>query len=126
ANSRGIPHPVSFPLKLAEDVIRTFSKPNDMVIDPFVGSGTTAIAAKRLGRNSIAFDIMPEYVRLARERLKAEGLRPLNRLKPELQHPRSLRLFLRAKRLTKLDMRLFFCILAKTLKLNRRYTPLSL
>ena len=46
------------------------SRPGDIVFDPFIGSGTTAVAAKRLGRRFLGCDIKPEYVKIAEERLK--------------------------------------------------------
>ena len=63
-------HPAQFPLDLAKDHITSWSNPNDLVFDPFMGSGTTAIAAKLLGRNYLGCDISPEYVELATKRLQ--------------------------------------------------------
>lgn len=62
-------HPATFPDRLAEDLIKCFSVPGDLVLDPMVGSGTTAIAAKRLGRHYLGIDVAPAYVNLARDRL---------------------------------------------------------
>jgi DNA modification methylase len=42
---------------------------DDVVLDPFIGSGTTAVAAKQLGRHFVGFDISPDYCRLAEERI---------------------------------------------------------
>ena len=61
------PHPAPFPLAFAERCIAATS--GQMVLDPFMGSGTVALAAKRLGRNFIGIDISPEYCQLAEERL---------------------------------------------------------
>lgn len=58
-------HPATFPLSLAVDHIRSWSNPGDVVLDPMVGSGTTAVAAIETGRNFIAFDISDEYVDIA-------------------------------------------------------------
>jgi DNA modification methylase len=58
-------HPAPFPLTLAERLIRMFSFVGDTVLDPFMGSGTTNLAAARLGRNSIGVEIEPTYVTLA-------------------------------------------------------------
>ena len=63
-------HPAPFPLELALRCIE--STKAQIVLDPFMGSGTTAIAAKRLGRDFIGFEISPEYCCLAEERIKAE------------------------------------------------------
>jgi DNA modification methylase len=62
-------HPASFPEKLAEDHILSWSNPGDVVLDPFVGSGTTCKMAKKHGRMYIGFDNSPEYVQIANNRL---------------------------------------------------------
>ncbi|MDQ6727427.1 MAG: site-specific DNA-methyltransferase [Actinomycetota bacterium] len=54
-------HPAPFPLSLAERLIRMFSFVGDTVLDPFLGTGTTAAAAARCGRNSIASEVNPAY-----------------------------------------------------------------
>ena len=63
-------HPAVFPDALAEDIIRCYSKEGGTVLDPFLGSGTTAAMAKKTGRKYIGIDIEPEYCRLARERVE--------------------------------------------------------
>ena len=50
-------------------LIEKSSKPNDIVLDPFLGSGTTAVACKELGRNYIGIEISPEYCKIAEKRL---------------------------------------------------------
>ena len=65
-------HPAPFPLELATRLIRMFSFTGDTVLDPFCGSGTTMVAAMRMGRNSIGVDIDPEYCLMAAGYLKAE------------------------------------------------------
>lgn len=65
-----IDHPAMFPLKLAEDQIKTWSNKGDLVLDPFVGSGTTGIASLDLGRNFIGIDIVEKYYKIAEERLQ--------------------------------------------------------
>lgn len=65
-------HPAPFPMELATRLIRMFSFTDDTVLDPFCGSGTTMVAALRLGRNSIGIEIDPEYCRMAARYLKAE------------------------------------------------------
>jgi site-specific DNA-methyltransferase (adenine-specific) len=67
---KSIGHPAVFPLKLATDHILSWSNPGDLVLDPFIGSGTTAIAAVNNGRNFIGYEISSEYCKLAEERLK--------------------------------------------------------
>lgn len=62
-------HGAEFPLALAGRCIALTSREGDLVVDPFVGSGTTAIAAVKLGRRCVAFDISEKYVELARTRV---------------------------------------------------------
>lgn len=59
-------HPAKFPRELVRRVVRLFSDEDDIVLDPFVGSGTTGTTALREGRRFIGFDIVSEYVELAR------------------------------------------------------------
>ncbi len=66
-------HPAPFPLKLAERLIRMFSFVGDVVLDPFMGTGTTNVAAARWGRNSVGFEIEPLYLEEAFRRLEQEG-----------------------------------------------------
>jgi site-specific DNA-methyltransferase (adenine-specific) len=65
-------HAASFPVALPEWFIKLFTQPGDIVCDPFMGSGTTAVAAKNLGRNYFGIDANPEYVKVAKERLLLE------------------------------------------------------
>lgn len=62
-------HPATFPVSLAAHVIKLFTHQGELVLDPFVGSGTTLVAARDLGRNAIGADLSPEYVDLSRNRL---------------------------------------------------------
>jgi len=62
-------HPAPFPVSLAERLIRMFSFVGDIVLDPFMGTASTNIAASRCGRNSIGIEVDPSYFRLARKRL---------------------------------------------------------
>ena len=66
-------HPAPFPLELADRLVRMFSFAGDTVLDPFVGTGTTLVAAAEAGRNSIGVEIDPAYGRLAKERLATMG-----------------------------------------------------
>jgi len=63
-------HPAPFPLELAERLIRMFSFVGDTVYDPFLGTGTTSLAAARCGRNSVGTEIDPEYYKAAVDRLE--------------------------------------------------------
>ena len=64
-------HPAPYPEELAERLIRMFSFAGDTVLDPFVGTGTTMVAAAKWGRSSIGVEISPEYASLSRRRLEA-------------------------------------------------------
>jgi len=65
-------HPAPFPLKLASRLVRMFSFQDDVVLDPFCGTGATMVASSRYSRNSIGIDIDPEYCRMAARFLKKE------------------------------------------------------
>jgi site-specific DNA-methyltransferase (adenine-specific) len=69
-------HPAPYPVELAERLIRMFSFAGDTVLDPFLGTGSTSIAALRTGRNSIGNEIEPKYLEPARRRIKAEADQP--------------------------------------------------
>lgn len=62
-------HPAPYPVELAERLIRMFSFVGDTVLDPFLGTGTTSMAAARWGRSSIGVEIDPQSFALARKRL---------------------------------------------------------
>ncbi len=66
-------HPAPFPLEIAHRLISMFSFVGDTVLDPFAGTGTTLVAAARLGRDAIGTEIDPEYVRQSAKRLHAEA-----------------------------------------------------
>ena len=62
-------HPAQKPEKLVERVMLASSNPGDRVLDPFIGSGTTAVVARRLGRAFSGFELNADYIRLALKRL---------------------------------------------------------
>lgn len=62
-------HEAPFPLALAEDHIKSWSNPGDLVLDPFMGSGTTGLAAKNLGRDFIGIEIDEGYFQMSKERI---------------------------------------------------------
>lgn len=66
-------HPAPFPLELAERLIRMFSFVGDTVLDPFMGTGTTSLAASRWGRNSVGFEVDSHYFKMAYDRITREG-----------------------------------------------------
>ena len=70
----GNKHPAQFPQKLAEWVIRLLSPENGLIVDPFVGSGTTAAACVETARNYIGIDISEEYCEYARKRVFSQKL----------------------------------------------------
>lgn len=69
-------HPAPYPVELAERLIRMFSFAGDTVLDPFLGTGSTSIAAICTGRNSIGNEIEPRYMKHASTRIKAEADQP--------------------------------------------------
>jgi site-specific DNA-methyltransferase (adenine-specific)/site-specific DNA-methyltransferase (cytosine-N4-specific) len=69
AETQNRKHPAVFPESLPEWFIKLFTKQNDIVLDPFGGSGTTGVVAKRLGRNYILIDKEEKYCKVAKERL---------------------------------------------------------
>lgn len=62
-------HPASYPVSLCEKLIRTFSKPNSNVIDPFNGIGSTIVAAQKLGCNAVGIDLSSDFCEIARKRI---------------------------------------------------------
>jgi DNA modification methylase len=62
-------HPAPYPIELAERLIRMFSFVRDTVLDPFMGTGSTTIAASRWGRHSIGLEVDPHYFKFARKRV---------------------------------------------------------
>lgn len=66
-------HPATFPIALAKRVIELFTHKGELVLDPFVGSGTTLIAAQDLNRNAIGFDLQEKYIQLCDERLNSNS-----------------------------------------------------
>jgi modification methylase len=65
-------HPAPYPLELAERLLRMFSFVGDTVLDPFMGTGTTTVAAAKWGRNSAGFEIDNHYYKLAQRRISEE------------------------------------------------------
>ena len=62
-------HPAVFPINLALDHIKTWSDENDLILDCFMGSGTTGIACKNLNRNFIGIELDTEYFNIAKKRI---------------------------------------------------------
>lgn len=71
ANPNRVGHPAPFPEELPRRLIKLYSYPDDVVLDPFLGSGTTAVAAARLGRQAVGVEINPTFSDLAARNLEA-------------------------------------------------------
>ena len=65
-------HPAPYPVELAERLVRMFSFVGDTVLDPFLGTGTTTVAAAKTGRNSIGFEVDEHYFEMAHKRIANE------------------------------------------------------
>jgi site-specific DNA-methyltransferase (adenine-specific) len=67
-----VDHPAPFPVELPKRLILLYTRPGDVVLDPFMGSGSTAIAAKLTGRHYVGYELSAEYCQLAEKRLEHE------------------------------------------------------
>lgn len=67
-------HLAMFPEELPHRLIKMFSFPGETVLDPFMGSGTTALAARNLGRNSVGYEINPDFIPLIKERIGTDDV----------------------------------------------------
>ena len=67
-------HPAPFPQKLVENCILLTTEENDLVLDPFLGSGTSAIVSKKLNRGYIGIEIDPKYIELSKELIKKNSI----------------------------------------------------
>ncbi|MEK9207490.1 MAG: site-specific DNA-methyltransferase, partial [Patescibacteria group bacterium] len=67
-------HPTQKPQELMRWCVANYSKENDIILDPFLGSGTTAVAAKQLNRRFIGCEISEKYCEIARQRLRQDVL----------------------------------------------------
>jgi len=72
-SARRVSHPAPFPVELPERLIRLYTYAGDLVLDPFMGSGSTLVAAARLDRRFVGYDLDPSYVDIARLRVRDEG-----------------------------------------------------
>ena len=73
-SQNGYKHPAPFPEQLVIDNILTWSNPGDIILDPFMGSGTTARASIKTGRKYIGFEISQEYVDIANKSIEQKGI----------------------------------------------------
>jgi site-specific DNA-methyltransferase (adenine-specific) len=72
-SAKKVGHPAPFPEELPHRLIQLYSFTGDVVLDPFMGSGTTAVAALKAGRKYIGYEIEPDYVELANQRIGTLG-----------------------------------------------------
>jgi site-specific DNA-methyltransferase (adenine-specific) len=73
ASAKRIGHPAPFPEELPDRLIQLYSFTDDIVLDPFMGSGTTAVAAIKAKRNYIGYEVSEAYIKLANDRIKLAG-----------------------------------------------------
>jgi DNA modification methylase len=71
--ARKVGHPAPFPVELPRRLIQLYSFAGEVVLDPFMGSGQTAIAALKSGRHYVGYEIAPDYIALAGERIEKES-----------------------------------------------------
>ena len=69
-------HPATFPEDLVDFFIKSFTNENDLVMDPFLGSGTTGIVSKKLGRDFIGIELDPDYFKIAEKRINKAVYQP--------------------------------------------------
>jgi len=75
AKAKEVGHPAPFPEELPKRLIKLYSFVGDIVLDPFMGSGTTLLAAINLERNAIGYELNPDYIKLAKRRISNINLR---------------------------------------------------
>ena len=68
-SARKIGHPAPFPEELPYRLIQLYTFANDVILDPFAGSGTTCLSAIKCERKYVGYDVAPEYVKLAKKRI---------------------------------------------------------
>ena len=93
-------HPATFPIALAKRCIALFSHQGELVVDPFVGSGTTLIAARDLNRNAVGFDLNPKYVELSWSRLAQEPLKGKSQQLAICDDARNIQQYFEAEQIT--------------------------
>lgn len=93
-------HPAVFPISLARKCIDLFSHQGELIIDPFMGSGTTLLAARDAGRNAVGFDIHPDYIALTQDRLAQQTLFGNTQQIPVLADARNIAQYLNEESIT--------------------------
>ncbi|MEQ1873575.1 MAG: site-specific DNA-methyltransferase [Ilumatobacteraceae bacterium] len=71
-SAQRVGHPAPFPVELPEQLIRLYTFKDDLILDPFMGSGSSLVAAARLGRRYIGYDLDASYIEIARQRVETE------------------------------------------------------
>ncbi len=94
-NTRRDAHPCQLPEPLLERLVLMTTNEGDVVLDPFIGAGTTALAAKRLGRNYIGIDIDPKYKKIVADKIKKVNYRSSNGYKYNGDVPETASKYLR-------------------------------
>lgn len=99
-SARRVGHPAPFPVELPDRIIRLYTFADDLILDPFMGSGSSLVAAAKLGRRYIGYDLDPTFVAIARHRVAQECeavepvLRPpddaLDGLRPDITVPEAV------------------------------------
>jgi len=84
AEEARLKHPALFPMELCSRLIDIYTKKGDVVLDPFMGSGSTLVVAKEKQRKGIGFDINPTFVKLAKRRLSQQKLVEVGNVEPEI------------------------------------------
>jgi len=69
-SAKKVNHPAPFPLELPYRLIQLYTFEDDIVLDPFIGSGTTAIAALKTGRRYVGYEVDPSYIQNAEKRIE--------------------------------------------------------
>jgi site-specific DNA-methyltransferase (adenine-specific) len=82
-NSDPAPHPTTKPLPLMRELVSLFSDPDELILDPFAGSGSTGVACRQLGRRFIGWELNRDYFDIACRRLRGEEAKP-NPAQPSL------------------------------------------
>lgn len=77
---KGRSHPAVYPVRLVGEFLRLLTRPGDIVLDPFMGSGSTAVACKRMGRHYIGFELNPDYCQAAIQRIAETPADPVRLL----------------------------------------------
>ena len=78
-SAKKIGHPAPYPIELCDRLIKLFSYKNDVVLDPFMGSGTSGVSALKNGRNFIGIELSEEYVKLSQKRIEEFLDKPIDK-----------------------------------------------